>query len=189
MTALGSGCRMGSSWRRRFCSTCISPLLLLAYVAFLCLYRHSPNGPRTVRHCVGSGGLCCGAVWGRGLRPSASDRLDRTDWPPDDRRCGGSTIFRKKSAVHDRVGAGRSGGYCLVALHVRATGAGRSTANDAGDRMACDTDRGDPHLVGVWFNPIYTPRYLCFTAPAVALVLGVCIGALAVTAMDGGGHS
>jgi mannosyltransferase len=29
-------------------------------------------------------------------------------------------------------------------------------------------------------NPIYTPRYLCFTAPAVALVLGVCIGALAV---------
>ncbi|WP_163730769.1 glycosyltransferase family 39 protein [Mycobacterium gallinarum] len=29
-------------------------------------------------------------------------------------------------------------------------------------------------------NPIYTPRYLCFTAPAMALVLGVCVGALAV---------
>ena len=29
-------------------------------------------------------------------------------------------------------------------------------------------------------HPIYTPRYLCFTAPAIALVLGVCIGALAV---------
>jgi len=29
-------------------------------------------------------------------------------------------------------------------------------------------------------HPIYTPRYLCFTAPAVALVLGVCVGALAV---------
>ena len=28
-------------------------------------------------------------------------------------------------------------------------------------------------------HPIYTPRYLSFTAPAVALVLGVCIGALA----------
>jgi mannosyltransferase len=28
--------------------------------------------------------------------------------------------------------------------------------------------------------PIYTPRYLCFTAPAIALLLGVCIGALAV---------
>jgi mannosyltransferase len=33
-----------------------------------------------------------------------------------------------------------------------------------------------------WVHPIYTPRYLCFTAPAVALVLGVCIGALAVRA-------
>ena len=29
-------------------------------------------------------------------------------------------------------------------------------------------------------NPIYTPRYLSFTAPAVALVLSVCIGAVAV---------
>ena len=75
----------------------------------------------------------------------------------------------------------------LWLLHIRATGAGRSTAIDAGDRMACDTDRGDPHLVGGG-HPIYTPRYLCFTAPAVALVLGVCIGALAVAAMDGGGH-
>jgi mannosyltransferase len=28
-------------------------------------------------------------------------------------------------------------------------------------------------------HPIYTPRYLCFTAPAMALVLGVCVGALA----------
>ena len=28
--------------------------------------------------------------------------------------------------------------------------------------------------------PIYTPRYLCFTAPAVALALGVCLGALSV---------
>jgi mannosyltransferase len=30
-------------------------------------------------------------------------------------------------------------------------------------------------------HPVYTPRYLCFTAPAMALVLGVCVGALAVT--------
>jgi len=28
-------------------------------------------------------------------------------------------------------------------------------------------------------HPIYTPRYLCFTAPAMALVLSVCIGAFA----------
>jgi mannosyltransferase len=28
-------------------------------------------------------------------------------------------------------------------------------------------------------HPIYTPRYLCFTAPALALILGVCSGAVA----------
>jgi mannosyltransferase len=28
-------------------------------------------------------------------------------------------------------------------------------------------------------HPIYTPRYLCFTAPGIALVLGVCIAAIA----------
>ena len=39
-------------------------------------------------------------------------------------------------------------------------------------------------VIVIWsalVHPIYTPRYLCFTAPAIALVLGVCIGALAVT--------
>jgi mannosyltransferase len=38
-------------------------------------------------------------------------------------------------------------------------------------------------LVVIWsamVHPIYTPRYLTFTAPAVALVLGVCIAAVAV---------
>ena len=38
-------------------------------------------------------------------------------------------------------------------------------------------------LIVVWsalVHPIYTPRYLSFTAPAMALILGVCIGALAV---------
>ncbi len=38
-------------------------------------------------------------------------------------------------------------------------------------------------LILIWsalVHPIYTPRYLCFAAPAMALVLGVCIGALAV---------
>jgi len=35
-------------------------------------------------------------------------------------------------------------------------------------------------IYSAWVHPIYTPRYLSFTAPAMALVLGVCIGALAV---------
>jgi mannosyltransferase len=36
-------------------------------------------------------------------------------------------------------------------------------------------------LVVLWsafVHPIYTPRYLCFTAPGIALVLGVCIAAI-----------
>jgi mannosyltransferase len=36
-------------------------------------------------------------------------------------------------------------------------------------------------LIVIWsalVHPIYTPRYLTFTAPAMALVLGVCIGAV-----------
>jgi mannosyltransferase len=38
-------------------------------------------------------------------------------------------------------------------------------------------------LIVIWsaaVHPIYTPRYLSFTAPAMALVLGVCIGAVTV---------
>jgi mannosyltransferase len=38
-------------------------------------------------------------------------------------------------------------------------------------------------LIVIWSavaHPIYTPRYLSFTAPAMGLVLGVCIGTLAV---------
>jgi mannosyltransferase len=34
-------------------------------------------------------------------------------------------------------------------------------------------------------EPLYTPRYLCFTAPAVALLLGVCIAAVAKRAWVG----
>jgi mannosyltransferase len=37
-------------------------------------------------------------------------------------------------------------------------------------------------LIVIWsalIHPIYTPRYLSFTAPAMALVVGVCIGAVA----------
>lgn len=38
-------------------------------------------------------------------------------------------------------------------------------------------------LVVIWsalVHPVYTPRYLAFTAPAMALVLAICIGAVAV---------
>lgn len=38
-------------------------------------------------------------------------------------------------------------------------------------------------VILVWsafVHPIYTPRYMCFTAPAMALIVGACIGAVAV---------
>ncbi|ORV40223.1 glycosyltransferase family 39 protein [Mycobacterium conspicuum] len=34
-------------------------------------------------------------------------------------------------------------------------------------------------LAAVLVHPVYTPRYLSFTAPAMALILGACVGALA----------
>jgi mannosyltransferase len=43
-------------------------------------------------------------------------------------------------------------------------------------------------VIVIWsalVHPIYTPRYLCFTAPAMAMALGVCIGALAAKAWVG----
>jgi mannosyltransferase len=33
-------------------------------------------------------------------------------------------------------------------------------------------------VCSAFVQPVYTPRYLCFTAPAMALIVGVCIGAL-----------
>jgi mannosyltransferase len=35
-------------------------------------------------------------------------------------------------------------------------------------------------MAAVLVHPVYTPRYLSFTAPAMALILGVCVGAVAV---------
>ena len=38
-------------------------------------------------------------------------------------------------------------------------------------------------LIVIWsalIDPIYMPRYLCFTAPALALILGACVAAFAV---------
>lgn len=36
-------------------------------------------------------------------------------------------------------------------------------------------------IYSVWLEPIYYPRYLCYTSPGMALLLGVCIVAVAKT--------
>ena len=62
----------------------------------------------------------------------------------------------------------------------------RRTAMGVGDREALVLALAwlaiPTALIIAWSTitePIYTPRYLCFTAPAVALLLGVCIAAVA----------
>ena len=36
-------------------------------------------------------------------------------------------------------------------------------------------------IYSVWLEPVYYPRYLCYTSPAMALLLGVCIVAVPKT--------
>ncbi|MCV7278367.1 glycosyltransferase family 39 protein [Mycolicibacterium flavescens] len=75
----------------------------------------------------------------------------------------------------------------LAALVVVAAAAVWATARfDSGERAAVALAVGwivFPTTVIVAYSaiaePLYTPRYLCFTAPAMALLLGVCIVALA----------
>ncbi len=150
VTTLGSGCLTDC------CShvdsvRCVShDVVLGAYRFHLRLPAHA-NNPGAVRHHVGCDYLRCDAVCRHGHRSSASDQLDRTDWPPDDRRCNGSTVFRKKHPVHDSVGTGRNDGCCLVALHFYPSSGGRSATVDPCGRMGCGTNRPDRRVVGICY--------------------------------------
>ena len=79
VTTLGCGCLTGSSWRSRFCSTCIWCCCYLCTSLSSVYFSAGRTVVSTVRHYVGFGGLRCNAVYRRGHRPSASDQLDRTD--------------------------------------------------------------------------------------------------------------
>ena len=122
-------------------------LMLLAHAAFLCVYR---DGRAVLVRFAITSVLAGGAVTpfvGADHRSGASDHLGLTDWPPDDRRRGGSAVLREKPAFHGRVGNHRGDGYCLVALHVRPTGTRGPATADGGDRMVCHTHRSDPQVV------------------------------------------
>ena len=154
-------------------------LLLLAYVAFLCLYRHSPTV--LVRFAVASLLAGC-AVAPFGVE--AFGQVHQIVWiAPIGRR----TI--EDVAVQQYFE--RSPPFMIVSALVVATAVVLSLCTSAhlarGDRRLMTLAIGwiviPTTVILIWsavVNPIYTPRYLCFTAPAVALVLGVCIGALAV---------
>ncbi len=154
-------------------------LLLLAYVAFLCLCRHSPTV--LVRFAVASLLAGC-AVAPFGVE--AFGQVHQIVWiAPIGRR----TI--EDVAVQQYFE--RSPPFMIVSTLVVATAVVLWLCTSAhlarGDRRLMTLAIGwiviPTTVILIWsavVNPIYTPRYLCFTAPAVALVLGVCIGALAV---------
>jgi len=154
-------------------------LLLLAYVAFLCLCRHSPTV--LVRFAVASLLAGC-AVAPFGVE--AFGQVHQIVWiAPIGRRTIEDVTVQQYFE--------RSPPFMIVSTLVVATAVVLWLCTSAhlarGDRRLMTLAIGwiviPTTVILIWsamVNPIYTPRYLCFTAPAVALVLGVCIGALAV---------
>ena len=153
-------------------------LLLLAHVAFLCLYR----GSRAVlvRFAITSV-LAAGAV--APFVVQAVGQAHQIIWiEPLGRR----TI--EDVAVQQYFE--RSPPFTIVSGLVVATAIALWLCTSAqlaqGDRHLLTLAIGwiviPTALILVWsalIHPIYTSRYLCFTAPAMALILGVCTGAVA----------
>jgi mannosyltransferase len=154
-------------------------LLLLAYVAFLCLCWHS----RTVLVRFAVASLLAGCA----VAPFAVEAFGQVHQIVWIAPIGRRTI--EDVAVQQYFE--RSPPFMIVSVLVVATAVVLWLCTSAhlarGDRRLMTLAIGwiviPTTVILIWsavVNPIYTPRYLCFTAPAVALVLGVCIGALAV---------
>jgi mannosyltransferase len=154
-------------------------LMLLAHIAFVCFYR---QGRKTVARFAVAAALACAAVGPFVLE--ASGQVHQIIWiAPVGRRTIEDVVIQQYFE--------RSPPFTIVSALVVATAVVlwlfTSAKLATGDRQLL-TLAGAYLLVPtavilIWsasVNPIYTPRYLCFTAPAIALVLGVCIGAIAV---------
>jgi mannosyltransferase len=155
-------------------------LLLLAHVAFVCLYRRSRAV--LVRFATASVLACCAVT---PFVVAAIGQVHQIIWiAPIGRR----TI--EDVAVQQYFE--RSPPFAIVSALIVATAIVLWLCTSA---RLVQTDRQLLTLAIAWLviptgviltwsalaHPIYTPRYLCFTAPAMALILGVCIGAIAVT--------
>ena len=154
-------------------------LLLLAYVAFLCLCWHS----RTVLVRFAVASLLAGCA----VAPFAVEAFGQVHQIVWIAPIGRRTI----EDVTVQQYFERSPPFMIVSTLVVATAVVLWLCTSAhlarGDRRLMTLAIGwiviPTTVILIWsavLNPIYTPRYLSFTAPAVALVLGVCIGALAV---------
>jgi mannosyltransferase len=155
-------------------------LLLLAHVVFICLYRRT----RTVlvRFAIASVLACCAVT---PFVLEAMGQVHQIIWiAPIGRRTFEDVAVQQYFE--------RSPLFAIVSALVVATAIVLWLCTSA---QLVQADRRLLTLAIAWIaiptavilissalvQPIYTPRYLCFTAPAIALVLGVCIGALAVT--------
>jgi mannosyltransferase len=155
-------------------------LLVLAHVAFICLYRRTRAV--LVRFAIASVLACCAVT---PFVVAAIGQVHQIVWiAPIGRR----TI--EDVAVQQYFE--RSPPFTIVSALVVATAVvlwlWTSAQLVQGDRQLLTLAIAwlviPTAVILTWsalVHPIYTPRYLCFTTPAMALVLGVCIGTLAVT--------
>jgi mannosyltransferase len=154
-------------------------LMLLVYAAFLCLYRRGPTV--LVRFAVTS------ALAGCAVAPFVLETVGQAHqiiWiSPVGRRTFEDVTIQQYFE--------RNPLFMLVSALVVITAVVLWCFTSA---QLVPSDRQLLTVATAWFviptamivgwsalvHPIYTPRYLCFTAPAIPLVLGVSIGALAV---------
>ena len=153
-------------------------LMPAAYLAFLCRYRRARAV--LVRFAVASAVAVCALT---PLLAAVAGQANQIKWVP---AIGGRTL--EDVAVQQYFE--RSPPFAIlsavvvaaaIALSLRTSGglAGgdRQLLTIAAAWLAIPT--GAIVLWSALFHPIYTPRYLSFTAPAMALVLGVCTASVA----------
>lgn len=154
-------------------------LLLLAHIAFVCLCRRRRS---TVVHFAIASTLACCA-----LAPfvrEAVGQVQQIVWiAPIGRRTLEDVAIQQYFE--------RSPPFTVISALVVATAiaswlfaSGRLAQSDRQLLILAVAWLAIPTTVilawSVLVHPVYTPRYLCFTAPAMALIVGVCIGTLAI---------
>jgi mannosyltransferase len=153
-------------------------LLFVAHVAFICIFQRS--------HRVLAGFATASVLAGIALAPfivTAVGQAHQISWiaPIGHRTIEDVTVqqYFERSPPFALLSA-------LVVAAATVCWLGKFRQLDKSDRQLLTLAIGwlliPTALVVIWsalLHPIYTPRYLAFTAPAMASVLGVCIAAIA----------
>jgi mannosyltransferase len=154
-------------------------LVLLAHVVFMCIFRRTRTA--LIPFAVTSGLTVCA------LAPFMIEvvgQVQQIKWIAPIGRRTIEDVFVQQYFERSPSFAVLAALVAVAALVLRGWTSVKLTANDrqlltlAAAWLVIPTA-----LIVIWSavaHPIYTPRYLSFTAPAMGLVLGVCIGALAV---------